>query len=127
MKGTKPQLVVDNGTVSHMPAPPDWLSDEAKKEWRRAMPGLVERGILTEGDIASFENYCLAQGHVRELESDIRAVNDLKVKTSLLRSQDKAMASARQMAAELGLTPISRSRPAMRDLFEGDDDDPLAF
>lgn len=34
MKGTKPQLVVDNAAVKFVPPPPDWLSEEAKKEWR---------------------------------------------------------------------------------------------
>ena len=38
-----------------------------------------------------------------------------------IRVQDKAMASARQLAAELGLTPVSRSRPAIRE--EDDQDD----
>lgn len=126
MKGTKPQLVVDNGAVTHMPAPPDWLSEEAKKEWRRVLPGLVERGILTESDVANLENYCVCQGRVRELETEIRTVNDFKVRASLFRAQDKAMQTARQLAAEMGLTPVSRSRPAIRDLFDGDDDDPLA-
>ncbi|MBN9345619.1 MAG: P27 family phage terminase small subunit, partial [Devosia sp.] len=40
----------------------------------------------------------------------------------LLRAQDKAMATARQLAAELGLTPVSRSRPGIREEEEGDDD-----
>jgi phage terminase small subunit len=40
--------------------------------------------------------------------------------------QKQAMDAARQLAAELGLTPISRSRPLMRDLFDRPgDDDPL--
>lgn len=39
--------------------------------------------------------------------------------------QDKAMQTAKQLAAEMGLTPISRSRPAIRDMFDDSEDDPL--
>ena len=34
-------------------------------------------------------------------------------------------AAARLLAAELGLTPVSRSRPAIRDDGDGEDDSPL--
>lgn len=47
---------------------------------------------------------------------------DMQLK--LIRVQDKAMASARQLAAELGLTPVSRSRPAIRE-DQDDEPDPL--
>jgi phage terminase small subunit len=45
----------------------------------------------------------------------------------LFRMHDKAMVTARQLAAELGLTPVSRSRPAVRDNDDTDDsENPLA-
>ncbi|WJR76014.1 P27 family phage terminase small subunit [Bradyrhizobium sp. NP1] len=88
------------------------------------MPELAKRRILTAADLGSLESYCIAIGRVRELESLLRAGIDSK----LFRMQDKAMVTARQLAAELGLTPVSRSRPAVRDndAHEGDDDNPLA-
>lgn len=127
MKGTKPQLVVDNSALKFIPPAPEWLAHEAKKEWDRIMPGLIDRGILTEGDIASLENYVIAQGRVRETERDLQATNDPEIKTKLFRMQDKAMQTARQYAAELGLTPISRSRPATREMFPDEDGDPLGI
>ena len=58
---------------------------------------------------------------MRDTEAAIQTEADPEMMLKLIRVQDKAMASARQMAAELGLTPVSRSRPAIRD--DGDDDD----
>ena len=88
------------------------------------MPELVKRRILTPADLGCLESYCIAIGRIREIELLLRAGIDLK----LLRAQDKAMVTARQLAAELGLTPVSRSRPAVRDNDNQDDDEnPLAL
>lgn len=122
MRGTKPTLVVDNDAVKTAPAPPAWLSAKAKAEWRRVMPILVDREILTDADLGSLENYCLAQARVRDAERMLARTTDPDAWLKLLRAQDKAMATARQLAAELGLTPVSRSRPGIREEEEGDDD-----
>jgi P27 family predicted phage terminase small subunit len=127
MKGTKPQLVVDNDAVREAPAPPEWMGEEAKKEWRRVIDALVDRGIFTEADAGNLENYCVAQGHVREFQRELSVANSSEAKARFFRMQNQAMATARQLAAELGLTPISRARPFLRDLFDGEDDDPTAL
>ncbi len=118
MRGTKPRLVVDNSAMQKSPAAPSWLSDEAKREWKRVMPTLVERRILTVADLGSLESYCTAIGRVRQIEGMLQQEFDLK----LFRAQDKAMATARQLAAELGLTPVSRSRPAVREASDDSED-----
>lgn len=124
MKGRKPQLVADPNALDASTKPPAWLSKHAKAEWRRVMPELAKRRILTIADLGSLESYCVAMGRVRQLEALLRTEIDLK----LLRAQDKSMVTARQLAAELGLTPVSRSRPAVRENDnEGDDDNPLAL
>lgn len=120
MRGTKPQLVVDNDAVTDAPPAPQWMADSARDEWKRVMPSLVKRRILTTADLGSVENYCIVMGRVRQAERAIRAADDVEDKLKLIRVQDKAMATARQLAAELGLTPVSRSRPSIRD--DGDDD-----
>jgi len=128
MKGAKPNLIVINGTVAQFPPAPAWLSDAAKQEWRRMQPFLEERRFLTDVDLSNLENYCVAQGRIRECEADIATVSDLNTKSKLWRMQNQAMATARQLAAELGLTPMARSRKVIRDLFDpaaGDDNDPL--
>ncbi|MDQ7775536.1 MAG: phage terminase small subunit P27 family [Paracoccus aminovorans] len=100
---------------------PEWLAEEARKEWDRVMPILTERRILTDADLGGLENYCICIGRVRDTEALIQAEADAEMMLKLIRVQDKAMASARQLAAELGLTPVSRSRPAIRDDEDGDD------
>lgn len=120
MRGTKPQLVVDNGAVVKAPKTPSCLSPTAKAEWRRVMPALVKRKILTVADLGSVENYCIATGRVREIERLIQCASGV-IDPVLFRMQDKAMQTARQLAAELGLTPVSRSRPTLRGEDDGDD------
>ena len=53
MKGTKPRLVIDNDAVSTVPRAPSWFSKDAAAEWRRIMPALVARRILTKADLGS--------------------------------------------------------------------------
>jgi P27 family predicted phage terminase small subunit len=125
VRGTKPTLVVSNEAVSKVPPPPTWISKAAKDEWRRVMPVLVERRILTDADIGQLENYCIAQGCVKKAAQALQKTDDPDMILRLFRMQDKAMQTARQLASELGLTPVSRSRPAMREDRDDDDDNPL--
>lgn len=120
MKGTKPQMRETNMAVGHICAP-EWLALEARREWDRVMPILTERRILTDADLGGLENYCICIGRVRDTEALLQAGQEPDMMLKLIRVQDKAMASARQLAAELGLTPVSRSRPAIRDDEDSDD------
>ena len=139
MKGAKPRLVIDNDAVTGAPAAPGWLSKDAKAEWRRVMPGLVQRRILTRADLGSLENYCICIGIVREAERHLQKhghvfesfkdTDDGLVSLGMKRNPASlvlkdAIAASRQLAAELGLTPVSRSRPAVREA--GDDSDDLS-
>lgn len=125
-RGTKPHLVVINGTVSPFPPAPAWLSDHAKGEWRRMQPFLEEKQYLTDLDLSHLENYCTAQGRVRECEALLAGVEDIDRRAKIWRMQKQAMDSARQIGAELGLTPMARSRPTLqRNLFGDDSEDPL--
>ena len=117
MRGRKPELAGDPSAVDAIIAPPAWLSKPARAEWRRVMPELIRRRILTQADFGSLESYCVATGRVRDIEKLLRNGIDPK----LFRMQDQAIKTARQLAAELGLTPVSRSRPSIRDDL-GDDD-----
>lgn len=121
MKGTKPELREDADALTESIAAPEWLAEEARTEWDRVMPVLTDRRILTDADLGGLESYCISIGRVRQMETLIQDDPDPDLMLKLIRVQDKAMASARQLGAELGLTPVSRSRPAIRD--EGDSDD----
>ncbi|RWD50585.1 MAG: phage terminase small subunit P27 family, partial [Mesorhizobium sp.] len=108
-----------------VPPAPTWLSKDAKAEWRRVAPILVnERKVLTEADLGTLESYCIATGTVREAH---RALNRDGLVVAGKRHpafgmMNAAQTTARLCAAELGLTPVSRSRPAIRE----DEDDELS-
>lgn len=100
-----------------MPACPKWLTAEAKAEWRRVAKRLHDAGVLTSVDRAVLAVYCQAWARWVEAEQMI----DLHGQTT---TNDKGVAylspwltaaiSARKdvagFAAQLGMTPSSRSR-----------------
>lgn len=124
MRGRKlAAIVAATSTLDAIPNPPAWLSKDAKAEWRRIMPDLVERKTLTNADMGMVESYCVAIGRVREIERMMSKLFDVK----LFRAQDNAMLTARQIAAELGLTPVSRSRPSVRQTEASDESSPIGM
>ena len=130
MRGRKRKMQPEQNPVLHSPAPA-WLSKDAKAEWQRVMPILVERRTLSDADLASFENYCVAVGQVRELERVIKR-SGYVVETDrgprahpAVKIQSDAMTRARLLANELGLTPASRSRPTACE--KPNDDDSAAL
>lgn len=129
MRGTKPALVIDNGPVLQDMKAPAWMSKDAKAEWRRVFPILRKRRILTVADLGSLENYCVALGTVREMERTLQAEGHIcetesgRKRHPAVGIQAEAMNRSRLLAAELGLTPVSRSRPAVR---KDDDDDEIS-
>jgi len=125
-RGRKPGIETDANALSEVPSPPSWLSKEAKKVWRDVMPALVERRILTDADMHGLAHYCTAAGNVVQLAAAIKA-QGAAIDPQLYRLQDKAMVTARQLGAEYGLSPISRSRPAIRDDENEDDLSALGF
>lgn len=134
MRGTKPHLVEDPSGLASVPRPPAWLSREAKAEWKRVVPLLVERRILTDGDLGTVANYCNAIGTVRQAQGELSRTGLTFVTTSgqVKRSPAAGIVAefsglALRLAAELGLTPVSRSRPAIRDDDHDDSEDALGL
>lgn len=125
MRGAKPQLVINNDAIKQSPPAPDWMDTDAAKEWKRVLPILIERRILTVADLGSLENYCVAIGQVRQCERHLQEhghvidVEGVMKRNPSVGIQSDAMTRSRLLAAELGLTPVSRSRPSIRE----DDDD----
>lgn len=130
MRGTKPHMLPDREAVTDLAAP-EWMTEDAAAEWSRVMPILTDRRILTVADLGSFENYCVAIGTVREMERHLQAhghvvdVDGVFKRNPAVGIQSDAMTRARLLAAELGLTPVSRSRPSIREPGGEDEDDPL--
>jgi P27 family predicted phage terminase small subunit len=121
MRGRKPEMKPDQEAVKEARPAPAWLSKEAKAEWRRVMPILIERRILTDADLGILESYCVATGIVREAQR-LLSKDGLVLEGKrhpAFGMMNAAQTNQRLCAAELGLTPVSRSRPSIRD----DDDD----
>lgn len=136
MKGRKPDIRVARDALSEVP-PPDWLPYHAAGYWVEVVRDLSSRKILTNDNLPSVANYCLALGAVREAEADIREngrVIDLmaeakdgtlyrkgRVPNPAVKQMNDAISLSLRLAAELGATPISRSRPSLPD-DDGQDD-----
>ncbi len=134
MRGTKPALASDPKGLAAIPKPPAWLSKDAKAEWRRVTPLLVERRILSDADLGTLENYANAIGNVRIAQRELAKSGLVFVTPSgqVKRSPAAGIVAefsgiALRLAAELGLTPVSRSRPAIRDDDHDDEDDDLGL
>lgn len=122
MKGRKADIpIADEPLPEGVPEPPEWLSADARAEWVRVLPVLyTERRTITATDLAIFANYCTAIGQVAEANR-ILADEGLTFtgpsgpkRHPAIAIRSDGMTQARQMAAELGLTPASRGRPAIR-------------
>ena len=129
MRGRRPDAIVPGTSpVASVPEAPGWFSDDARAEWDRVAPILItERRTLTVADLATFAHYCTAVGQVAEA-SRIIAEEGMTFQTEggpkkhpAVSIRSDGLTQARQSAGELGLTPVSRSRPAMRN-DDGDDD-----
>lgn len=123
-RGLKPAIQLDATALTKLPSAPKRLSEQAKAEWRRVLPVLIKRGVITTGDLAGIESYCTAVGFVTQITEQMAgmAVPDMK----LAGLQIRYMQTARQLAAEYGLMPASRSRIGDAGPADDDDDNPLA-
>lgn len=136
MKGAKPYIQIVRDSLADVP-PPAWLSPMAKEVWIDTVSDLSGRKILTRDNLPSVANYCIALGQVREAEEEVQRMGLLiKVyaitkdgeavvtgvkKNPALQVQKDAMNTARLIGAELGTTPISRSRPTLANSDDTDD------
>lgn len=108
LRGVKPVLFPDREPLTKAPPMPKRFNDHARAEWKRVIPRLIADRIITKADLAGVENYCMAVGTVNQI-TDLMAemaIPDLK----LGGLQIRYMQTARQLAAEYGLTPTSRAR-----------------
>lgn len=132
MRGLKPSTIVaGTSPVTKTPAPPAYLSKDAKAEWRRVAPILInERRVLTIADLAVLENFVIATGTMREMHRLLQAEGYVLANGKRHSAAGILTAAQQQQlrcAGELGLTPSARSRAAMMDAADDDDDDnPLA-
>ena len=103
-----------------VPDKPDWLDEEASKEWDRVVPQLMALGILSRLDRAILVAYCTAWSNVLRLSQELEDVGWWIPTGEGGRKRNPAAASFREAcerlqktAAEFGMTPSSRVRLAV--------------
>src|SRR5262249_36188448 len=109
-----------------LPSPPDFLSDEAREEWRRIGPELFRLKLLTVLDIAPLAAYCQSSSHwvtaerlLRQAAAEDPATRGLTsegtrgpVVNPLVRVAARAADDMLRYASEFGMTPVARTRIA---------------
>jgi len=118
LRGVKPALSPDRDPLRKVPPAPKHLGTHARAEWKRVLPRLIEDRLITRADLGGIEDLCIARGYVREIEEARRNGGALDHK--LFGMLNRAMQTARQLAAEYGLSPTSRARVAPH---AGEDED----
>ncbi len=122
LRGVKPKPQRDSEALTKAPPAPKHLAPEARAEWKRIMPGLIERGIITRSDLSGVEAYCTATGIVRVIAEKTGNTALPIPPYKLAGVQIRYMQIARQLAAEYGLTPTSRARVGGTKTEDEDDD-----
>lgn len=115
-RGRKAEIRALDGALSKAPPAPSWLPAHGKAEWRRVVPQLVADRKIAAHELQVVESYCVAVARTREAEAALQQhgltfMSDSGPKrrpeTTILKENIEA---ARRLAAELGLTPASRTK-----------------
>lgn len=113
---------------ARVPRVPNYLSDDAKRVWRKLAPRLHEAGLLTEVDVYALAQYCTLYARWRQAEkalaSDgpvITTSNGNMVQSPWMGIANRALEMMNRLAREFGMTPASRSRISV----DAPDDDDL--
>ena len=116
----RPPPVGGRTLAAKLPAPPPFVQGEARAEWLRVGQLLEAAGRVTELDRAALTLYCMTWARSIEVEALVRERGLVGISTKrteqaspaltiLLRTNKMLLA----IAAELGLTPVSRGRVAL--------------
>ena len=95
---------------------PQWLLPEARKEWRRLAPVLIDAGILTAADAVTFAGYCQSYARWREAEEELSRTGKVLVTPEgkyyanpYVAISRAALTEIKSFASEFGLTPAART------------------
>ena len=108
------------------PVAPDWLGEDARKEWARIVPLLDSAGLLTRVGRAALAGYCTAWGELAEAQRallrDGSAVIDgdgLPMLSPQIMRAQQARDAILRFGREFGMTPAAaasvRAGPSAKD------------
>ena len=116
-RGRKSEIRALDGALSRSPPAPKWLPELAQAEWKRVVPQLVASRKIAAHELGTVESYCLAVALMRQAEAVIqthgmtylspKGESKRRPETTILKENIEA---SRRLAAELGLTPASRTK-----------------
>jgi P27 family predicted phage terminase small subunit len=96
---------------------PEWLTAEARAEWRRLAPALTRAGLLTPLDRSAFATYCQSFARWKECQRVLEESGPLYLSATgrLLERPEVGMAQrlakeVREIGTDFGLSPASRGR-----------------
>ncbi len=78
-----------------LPVAPRWMPADARKEWARVCKVMKAVNVITEADSTVLTQYCLLYSEMKREKEEFQAAKHTQL---------------RLCAAELGLTPVSRSK-----------------
>ena len=95
---------------------PQYLLPDARKEWKRLAPILIQMGLLTAADVVPFAAYCTAFARWKEAEEEISRHgsiykdNEGRIRPNpYIAIANQQLKEIKSFAAEFGLTPSNRS------------------
>ncbi|MCE7072000.1 phage terminase small subunit P27 family [Dyadobacter sp. CY327] len=120
--------------IEHIPSPPRYLTDNAKKEWKLVCADLIELDMLAGVDLSLLSAYC------QEMADYVMACEKLKdpeigyvmtiareggssysQQTPWVSIKNTALGNALKLANQFGFTPAARSRIQMKPKEEDDE------
>lgn len=100
-----------------LPTAPAMLDDVGRREWRRVVRKLAAIGLVTTLDRSVLAVYCLAwatiadcQAKIKQFGSILKSPSGFPVLSPYVPQLNQAVKQLMAAAAELGMTPSSRSR-----------------
>lgn len=116
-RGRKAEIRALPGALNRVPPAPKWLPELAKIEWKRVVPQLVASRKIAAHELGTVESYCLAVANLRQAEAIVARdgptyvspTGELKRHPATMLMKE-AIEASRRLAAELGLTPASRTK-----------------
>jgi P27 family predicted phage terminase small subunit len=113
-KDRDPEGVPEGKFIDKSPAPPEQLGKYGKNLWKKLIKHLINMGVMTETDLALFEQFCMNYDIYRKC---LNVMNEKGIEEYLKRETKDALAIKTlhaasdkmiSLSARFGLTPIDR-------------------
>ena len=99
--------------LAKCPAPLPWLNKRAEYYWKQIAPWLHEHKLIAAPDLAALALLCQRLADVERMGAltegdELISTGDSVKANPLIKARDAAIADARRMFADLGMTPTAR-------------------